>query len=251
MGNDVSAYYSLPASPIQFTYAGDAITCEFLIMTVGERGSNPTQRTRKRGRKTPAQQTNEPKLDASLRRASVAPSEVPTEPQAQPSQARPQEPRQPLPPPPASARPVPNLTPQLSNTRASASRLGVFDLRPTQQRPAQQMPSSTLKSESLFVDDDGGWEPVRDEDEEEEDNARLEWDHTAHPVSFQEDACCAHQKDANTFIQNSDARQLSRTGEGLATDSQEGQGNDDGTQSSYLDPTQRLSDVRNLALFPD
>lgn len=193
-GNDVSARYSLPARPIQLTYSGDAITCEFLIMTVGERGSNPAQKTKKRGKSAAAapQPSHGPRLEAASRRTSVAPSEAPAEPQAQlQAQAKAQtqtqtpapEPRPPPPPPPASARPVPNLTPQLSNMRASASRLGAFDLRPTQQRATQQMPPSTLRSESLFVDDDGGWEPVRDEDEEEEDNARLEWDHNATPVS--------------------------------------------------------------------
>lgn len=183
-GNDVSARYSLPARPIQITYTGDAMTCEFLIMTVGERGSNPTQRTKKRGKTgAPPPQSTGPRLEAASRRTSVAPSEVPAEPQAQP-QAQPQEARPTPAPAPASARPVPNLTPQLSNTRASASRLGAFDLRPTQQRQTQQMPPSTLRSESLFVEDEGAWEPVRDPDEEEEDNARLEWDHNANPVSL-------------------------------------------------------------------
>ena len=198
-GNDVSARYSLPARPIQLTYSGDAITCEFLIMTVGERGSNPAQKTKKRGKSASAapQPSNGPRLEAASRRTSVAPSEAPAvEPQVQPQSLAQTHTPTPAPEarppaaaaaaaaaPPASARPVPNLTPQLSNMRASASRLGAFDLRPTQQRPTQQMPPSTLRSESLFVDDDGGWEPVRDEDEEEEDNARLEWDHNATPVS--------------------------------------------------------------------
>jgi cell cycle checkpoint control protein RAD9A len=210
-GNDVSARYSLPARPIQLTYSGDAITCEFLIMTVGERGSNPAQKTKKRGKSAAAapQPSNGPRLEAASRRTSVAPSEAPpaVEPQAQ-LQAQAQAPTQtpapearlaPPPAPPASARPVPNLTPQLSNMRASASRLGAFDLRPTQQRPTQQMPPSTLRSESLFVDDDGGWEPVRDEDEEEEDNARLEWDHNATPVSPLCFAVMAMPKLTNVF----------------------------------------------------
>lgn len=74
----------------------------------------------------------------------------------------------------------------MSSSRASASRIGAFDLRPTQQRPVQPPPPppppASNASESLFVEDEG-WEPVRDEDEEEEDNARLEWDHSADPVS--------------------------------------------------------------------
>ena len=165
-GNDLSARYSLPARPIQLAYSSDAISCEFLIMTVGERGSNPTQKTKK-GKKNAAPQQTGPRLEATSRRTSVAPSE------AQPQVPQPQAQM----PPPSASRPPPNLTSQVSGARASASRIGAFDLRPT-----QQPPPATNHSESLFVEDE--WEPVRDDDDEEgEDNARLEWDHSADPVS--------------------------------------------------------------------
>lgn len=159
-GNDISARYSVPTRPIQLSYTGDAISCEFLIMTVGERGSNPGQKTKK-GRKNAAQ-SNGPRLEATSRRTSVAPSEAP--------QAQPQ--------PPLPSRPQQNPTPQLSAARASASRIGAFDLRPSQRPP----PPPTMRSESLFVEDEG-WEPVRDEDEDVEEDARLEWDHSVDPVS--------------------------------------------------------------------
>ena len=164
-GNDLSARYSLPARPIQLSYSGDAISCEFLIMTIGERGANPAQKTKK-GRKGAAVQNSAPKLEASSRR----PSEPPPEhrPQARPEATSHM-------PPPASR---PNPTPHLSAARSSASRMGAFDLRPT-----QQAPPPTLRSESLFVEDEG-WEPVGDGDDEE-DNAKLEWDHSANPVSTQ------------------------------------------------------------------
>lgn len=165
-GNALSARYSLPARPIQLSYSGDAISCEFLIMTVGERGSNPAQKTKK-GRKT-APQNMGPRLEATSRRTSVAPSEA--------AQQQPQP--QPSAPLPASRHIPPNPTPHMSAARAGASRLGAFDLRPSQRPP----PPPTMQSESLFVDDDG-WEPVRDEDEDGEENARLEWDHNADPVS--------------------------------------------------------------------
>lgn len=169
-GNDISTRYSLPACPIQLAYLGDSISCEFLIMTVGDRGANPAQKTKK-GRKSAPPKTAGPRLEAISRRTSVAPSEPPQPPQNQPEPAP-----QPAPTASLSARP------QLSTARASASRSGVFDLRPTQQQPP---PQATMMSESLFVDDDGGWEPMRDEDEdEEEDNARLGWDHSAEPVSL-------------------------------------------------------------------
>ena len=165
-GNALSARYSLPARPIQLSYSSDAISCEFLIMTVGERGSNPNQKTKK-GRKNAA--NIGPRLEATSRRTSVAPSEAPQQPQPP---SRPQEIL-----PAASRLPPPNPTPRLSAARASASRIGAFDLRPSQ-RP----PPPTLRSESLFVDDDG-WEPVGDEDEDAEEDARLGWDHSADPVS--------------------------------------------------------------------
>lgn len=170
-GNAISARYSLPAKPIQLFYSGDALTCEFLIMTVGERGTNPAQKTKK-GRKT-AGHGNEPGLEAVSRRTSVAPSEQP-----QPSQVNQQS------VPPAARPTVPQPTPHLSAARASASRLSAFDLRPSQ-RP----PPPTLRSTSMFVEDDG-WEPMQDEDEEAEEDARLEWDHNADPVSIGSLASC-------------------------------------------------------------
>ncbi|KAI1024466.1 hypothetical protein LB505_000719 [Fusarium chuoi] len=161
-GNDVSARYSIPTQPIQLSYTGDAMSCEFLVMTVGERGTNTGQRTKK-GRKNATQNTG-PRLEATSRRPSMAP------PESQPAPA-------PAPPPPSL--PQPNPTPQMSAARASASRVGAFDLRPSQ-RPA---PPATNRSESLFVEDEG-WEPINYEDEElAEDNAKLGWDHSIDPVS--------------------------------------------------------------------
>ena len=45
----------------------------------------------------------------------------------------------------------------------------------------------------MFVEDDG-WEPMRDEDEEAEEDARLEWDHNADPVSI------GHLKPKKTWV---------------------------------------------------
>lgn len=132
-------------------------------MTVGERGTNPSQRTKKGRKSNNAQQDTGPRLEAASRRTSVAPSEAQQDGEVQQM------------PPPAS-RANPHRTPQLSAARASASRLGAFDLRPT-----QQAPPPTNQSESLFVEDEG-WEPVHDPDDDEDD-ARLEWDHSADPVS--------------------------------------------------------------------
>jgi cell cycle checkpoint control protein RAD9A len=182
-------------------------------MTVGERGSNPTQKTKK-GRKN-AQGNAGPRLEAASRRTSVAPSEAPQkEPEPQ-AKAAPQ----------AAASKPPNPTPSFSSARASASRIGAFDLRPTQ----QPVPPTTLRSDSLFVDDDG-WQPVEDDDDDGEDNARLEWDHSAAP-----DPSAFHMS------RPEERQDTAIEGKEPATD----------MESTYLEPTQRLSDVRNLALFPD
>ncbi|KAF4591462.1 DNA repair protein rad9 [Ophiocordyceps camponoti-floridani] len=212
MGNTLSARYSLPARPIQLSYTSDAMSCEFLIMTVGERGNNPNQKTKK-GRKNAARQ-GVVGLEAASRRTSVAPSDMARQtshPVTQPA------------PPAASAtqpsRPMPGLAP----AKASASRIGAFDLRPTQRQP----PPPTMQSESLFVEDQG-WEPVRDEYDAEED-ARLEWDHGAGPD------LAAMGLDGEVDKHSADA-DSSRAAQAEVT---------------FLEPTQRLSDVENFALFPD
>lgn len=157
ISNDVSACYSQPSRPIQLAYGGDAIACEFLIMTVGER-NNPTGQKTKKGRKKAAPADHGARLEATLNRASAAPSETPHQ-------------DMPAPPPVAITRvPLPNPTLVLTASGLSTSRLGSFDLRPSQRAP----PPATMRSESLFVDDDS-WQPVNDEDEEEDD-AVLGWD---------------------------------------------------------------------------
>lgn len=162
-GSELFARYSLPAKPIQFSYSSDAISSEFLIMTVGERGSNPGQKTRK-GRKA-APQPSAPRLEPVSRRTSVAPSQAPDN--------GTQIDQQPAPPAASFKPPASNPARPMSTARASASRMSAFDLRPSQ-RP----PPPTLRSESLFIDDEG-WEPVQDEDDEAEENGRLDWDHSA------------------------------------------------------------------------
>ncbi|KAJ0387453.1 hypothetical protein COL922a_002275 [Colletotrichum nupharicola] len=198
-GTHLSAKYSAPARPIQFAYQGDGINCEFLLMTVGERG-NPGQKT-KRGRagsKAPPRPQQQLEAAAGSRRQSAAPSEPPEQPAAQI-----------MPPPPPAA----------SAARTGAARTSLFDLRPSQ-RP----PPASIRSEGLFVDDDQ-WEPVRDEeDEEAEEDARLEWDHSNQP---------------NQSIMHLDRGATQYDGE-----------IDPAPESSAgLAPTQPLDDVRRLGLF--
>ncbi|KAG6077224.1 hypothetical protein E4U31_003468 [Claviceps sp. LM219 group G6] len=217
-GNVISARYSLPAKPIHLSYSGDALSCEFLVMTVGERGKNPTQRIKK-GRQSAGTMTG-PRLEAVSRRTSVAPSETA-------SHRRVQQPSQSAAPPAKNG--IPNATPHVSAARASASRMGAFDLRPSQKPPPR-----TIRSESLFVDDDG-WEPVRDEDEDAEAEARLEWDHSADLPSVTRMAGLEEQGHVA----------------GGERQEERGMESEEAAQSSYLEPTQKLSEVHNLALFPD
>ncbi|WXC61065.1 hypothetical protein SNK03_006952 [Fusarium graminearum] len=215
IGNDVSARYSVPTQPIQLSYTGDAMSCEFLVMTVGERGTNTGQRTKK-GRKN-APQNSGPRLEATTRRPSIPPAES----------QQPQPPAHPLP-----SMPQHNPTPQMSAARASASRVGVFDLRPSQ-KPA---PPATNQSESLFVEDEG-WEPINYDDEElMEDNSKLGWDHSINPN--------ASAIDMSRFSENPVPADP-----GAEVERPHPQPTD--AESTYLEPTQKLADVENLALFPD
>ncbi|KAG5930585.1 hypothetical protein E4U42_006673 [Claviceps africana] len=215
-GNAISARYSLPAKPIHLSYSGDALSCEFLVMTVGERGKNPTQKIKK-GRDGAGNITG-PRLEAVSQRTSVAPSESINHARNHPpshSTAT------------VAKRGVPNpTTPHLSAPRASASRMSAFDLR-----PSQKPPPPPVRSESLFVEDNG-WEPVRDEDEDaEEEEARLEWDHSADP--------------SMSRIEEE------RHAAGPGRQEEPGTPSEAAVESTYLEPTQKLADVQNLALFPD
>jgi cell cycle checkpoint control protein RAD9A len=150
IGSDVSAHYSIPARPMQLKYDGDGIKCEFLLMTVGERGA-PGQKAKKT--QANARRPAGPQLEAAASRASShaptpAPQSAPITPQSRPN-------------------PMPSLRPAIG-------------------RPSQRPPPATLESESLFVpqDNDEQWEPVNvDEDEEEEENVRLGWDASGDMVS--------------------------------------------------------------------
>ncbi|KAI0103858.1 Rad9-domain-containing protein [Nemania sp. FL0031] len=143
LGADTLANYSMPARPMQLRYDGDGIKCEFLLMTVGERGA-PGQKT-KRARANGKGATGPQLEETGTRPNSHAPTPAP-------------------PMAPMRSQPHPKPIPSL---------------RPPIERPSQRPPPATLQSESLFVpqDNDEQWEPVNvDEDGEEEDNGRLGWD---------------------------------------------------------------------------
>lgn len=144
LGSQISAYYSMPSKPMQLKYDGDGVKCEFLLMTVGERGA-PGQKVKKtRGS---AKGPKPPQLEAATSRAT---SHAPT---PAPQLAPPQ------PPPAPRPDPVPSLRPSIS-------------------RPSQRPPPATFESESLFVaqDDEHQWDPVNVNEEEDEENTRVGWD---------------------------------------------------------------------------
>lgn len=149
---DVSAAYSSPSQPMQLRYDGDEMKCEFVLMTVGERGATGQKAKSRTNARAPRQQ-----LEATASRAtSHAPAPAPA-PVPQPVSQRAQQ---------AVAQPAP-----------------IPSLRPSIVRPSQRPPPVALREESLFVtQEDDQWNPVDENDEDEEDNARLEWNANDVPV---------------------------------------------------------------------
>ncbi|KAF7533071.1 hypothetical protein G7054_g7404 [Neopestalotiopsis clavispora] len=149
--SEITANYSSPSRPMQLSYRGDGIKCEFLLMTVGDRAA-AGQKGRKG--KANARGPKPPQLEAGA--GSRATSRAPSAPQASVERVR-------------QDRPMPPLRP--SNSRLS-------------QRPP---PPAFDDDDSLFVpqaqDNDNQWEPVNlNDDDEEEQSARLEWDASAQPT---------------------------------------------------------------------
>ena len=158
LGSRVSAQSSLPSRPMQLVYDGDGVKCEFLLMTVGERGA-PGQKTNNTKAKTKAPRA--PQLESTASRAnSHAPS-----------------------PAPRASVPVP------------VARQGTMpSLRPSASHLSQRPPPPTYDDDSLFVpqEDEHRWDPVDlNEDEDEEEDTRLEWDASAQPVCPPGAICCA------------------------------------------------------------
>lgn len=157
--SELNTAYSRPGRPMKISYNGDGIICEFVLMTVDERGTA----AQKKGQSKAAAQAARPALNA----ASQAPAAEANHNPRQPSPPKEQQAQQASMPPPAR--------------RSAAPRSSQFDIR----APLAQ-PPSTLKSDSLFLpqpDDDDQWEPVNPDDEDEEgENPRLEWGASNEPV---------------------------------------------------------------------
>ncbi|KAJ0109178.1 hypothetical protein J7T55_009508 [Diaporthe amygdali] len=133
--------------------------------------------------------------------------------------------RQPTPAPPREQQDQQARMPPPAR-RSTAPRSSQFDIR----APLVQ-PQSTLKSESLFLpqpDDDEMWAPVNPDDDEEGENPRLEWDASNEPNP--------------STMRISD--HSSNTQSNPPIDS-------GGPLPPFVEPTQRVSDVRKFGLFGD
>lgn len=165
--SELSAAYSRPGRPMKISYNGDGLVCEFILMTVDEKSTAAQSRVKAR---TAAARESRPALESSTGRPTAeaeggSRQASPSQEQAQREKVQTQ-----MPPPPR---------------RSNVPRSSQFDIRaPTKQPP------STLKSDSLFLpqpDEDEQWDPMNLEgDEDEGENARLEWDASNGPVSIQD-----------------------------------------------------------------
>jgi cell cycle checkpoint control protein RAD9A len=210
LGSEVSAHYSRPSRPMQLQYETDGVKCEFLLMTVGERAAQGQKPNKTRGNaKAPRPQ----QLDAAASRAT---SHAPT--------------------------PAPQPTPARQDHMPS--------LRPSMVRPSQRPPPPAFEDDSLFVpmDNDNQWEPVNLNEDEDEENARLEWDASARPVS-PVDRPRITEWQAN-HSQNPSAMNMRL----MASQAINPTARDEPNQAqgpSTFEPTQRLTEVRKYGLFGD
>ncbi|KAK3368149.1 Rad9-domain-containing protein [Podospora didyma] len=198
--------YSNPGRPMKLSYSRDGLLCEFVLMTVGEKDA--ISQKHKNSRQN-AVSNARPELDSVSHRASSIVNNQKHQTQ--------------------EAAPRPS-----AQQKTPSARQPHFDIRPKPIPPPP--PPATNGSDSLFVsqgpDDDGLWEPVNPDEEDEEDNARLEWNTTAEPDTSSIRISSFLPRPAETQDPTAD-RLL-----------------------SGLEPTQRLSDVcftrisTNLLLWP-
>lgn len=218
--SELNAAYSRPGRPMKISYNGDGIICEFVLMTVDEKGTA----AQKKGQSKTAARAARPALNAA---PNVPAAQASNHAQRQ-SPPREQQAQQASMPPPAR--------------RAAAPRSSQFDIR----APLAQ-PPSTLKSDSLFLpqpDEDDEWEPANpDEDDEEGENPRLEWGASNDPVGDLEpraDDLCLYQRQNPSTL---------RTGNQFSTTQSNPLDDAGDDMPSFLEPTQRISDVRKFGLF--
>jgi len=143
LNTQLSAYYSQPTRPLQFTYGVDGMRCEFTLMTAGDWRSTPV---------TSAAPTVPSKPASRAQSTTSAPIQTVTR-------------ETPSMPPPAAPNP-----------RSSARSFGNNVTKASSQQ-AQAQPQD--ESETLFVpmeEDDRAWEPANYQEDQEE---MLGWDASA------------------------------------------------------------------------
>lgn len=149
--SEITALYSIPSRPMQIKYDGadTNMKCEFLLMTVGERGAT-TSKTKKA--RTQAKDARQPQLEAATSRA-------------------------------ASHAPNPVSQP-LAGAPIGVHSDTVPPLRPPITMPSRRPPPPSYQEESLFVpqDNDDQWDPVTLGDDDQEEDAQLGWDASDNPV---------------------------------------------------------------------
>lgn len=157
---ELATCYSEPGRPMKLSYSADGILCEFILMTIGEQDAitQKHKNTRARASKTPKpgagpSSAARPEGSAASNQAQEAPR-------------------------PVQNPPVQKVSPQSRQTQ--------FEIRPPAVPPRAAVTTRSDRSESpLFVqqdDEDQQWEPVDREDDDEGDNARVEWNATGEPV---------------------------------------------------------------------
>lgn len=93
---------------------------------------------------------------------------------------------------------------------------------------------------------------MRDEDEDAEEHAQLGWDHSADPDPISVSATSNFVADYNSLTKQTHSfMHLSRPDPAPPADDQNEAQDTPAAYSTVLEPTQKLSDVQNLALFPD
>ncbi|KAI1878266.1 uncharacterized protein JN550_000448 [Neoarthrinium moseri] len=201
LSSGITAVYSTASRPMQLSYEGDGLKCEFLLMTVGGERGDSGQKAKKARANAKGPRPNQ--LEAATSRAT---SRALTPAQDAAPAGR------------SSTRPDP-----------------VPSLRPPVTRLSQRPPPPTFEDDSLFVpqDNDNQWDPVNLNEDEEEENARLEWN------------ASAPQTSTAPNMRSVMAQQAASHG-GFAGDEP-----DQTPAPSDFEPTQRISQVRKYGLFGD
>lgn len=217
----LATYYSEPGRPMKLSYSADGILCEFILMTVGEQDAitQKHKNTRARASKTP--KPGPGPSPASKPEGSVASN------QAQEA------------PKPVQSPPQQKISPRPRQTQ--------FEIRPPPVPPRAPVTARSDRSDSpLFVeqgDEDEQWEPVDREDDDEVDNARVEWNAMGEPVLLRLFPLVC-EGSWLTSIQNPPSLRISSL---LARPAVPG--NEPERLAGGLEPTQQLSEACNIFLL--